>query len=127
MPRFPQLHPRTTPLTVVSNRGPGRRGRVTAALTWIRTRAIRRRPLLTLIRSSDDHPAAVENSPPPAPPSSHREPQLPVAPVRAIGIAGAETRIAPTMLGMRELAWSPHPDRSFRPGSHPTTPAEPEQ
>ncbi|WP_344649441.1 hypothetical protein [Cryptosporangium japonicum] len=58
----------------------------------------------------------------PVPPPEDRPstpPGIPVVPIRAIGIAGEEVRIAPTAFGARELAWSPHPDRTFRPRTQP--------
>jgi hypothetical protein len=39
----------------------------------------------------------------------------PATPIRAIGIAGDDIRIAPTLFGVQEIAWSSHPDRSFHP------------
>ncbi|MFI5957635.1 hypothetical protein [Cryptosporangium sp. NPDC051539] len=54
------------------------------------------------------------------------DPLLPVTPIRAIGIAGDETRIAPTVFGLREVAWSPRPDRSFHSGAPAATPIDPE-
>ncbi|TQS42479.1 hypothetical protein [Cryptosporangium phraense] len=36
-----------------------------------------------------------------------------IVPIRAIGIAGDETRVASATFGARELAWSPYPNRSF--------------
>lgn len=57
--------------------------------------------------------------PPTAPPpdDAERAPDPSSRAIRAIGIAGDQVSIAPTLFGVKEIAWSAHPDESFEASS----------
>ncbi|EXG82447.1 putative acyltransferase [Cryptosporangium arvum DSM 44712] len=94
---------------------------------WVEDLAAGRTPRLFPVGPSAArrHPERAHVTASPESTTAARAQVQPVTPVRAIGIAGDQTRIAPHLFGAREVAWSPHPNQMFRPGSHPAHHGDP--